>query len=700
MQSDSEASMDAVANNQVLPNESASQVSEAITLGKRKRTSPIYQHFTQSEDGSYYVCKIKNCGAKYKYTNPSTTNMMDHYKSKHPHVVIDPSRQTKTRMLDSKFESNDNQIPPWARQWNKPRFRYLLIKWIVADNQAFSVTESPEFVELLRFLKREAVPPGGDTIKIEIEKLFGIVKMKVEDMFRDLDAPVALSQDAWSSQSMDAFLGIYAHYIDKDWSLQALPLDFVPLKGSHSGQNLAQSFISAAGQSKIRSLSAIVCDNASNNNTFMATLEKMSLEQDLDQLEGFDADSNRQRCLPHTVNLICKAFLKTLFGKDKNEDDESSSEEETEGEDLNLPVLGIKDVADFDMVKDDNPLNKLRKLIKKIRGSTQMMEKFDHICASNKIPTLKVIIDVSTRWNSTFDMSVRAMNLKGALIDICNHVKKFKKYELSETEWRYIGVISQVMEPLKEVTKLFSADSVSTLGQLIPVFNALMDHFEDLGDSSEDERIKKACRAAADKAIEYYRKNNLSNNCLFAMTLDPRVKTDWLNYADEDGEGLADAAVRKLLDTLKLEVQVAAVVENQNQTRSNWNLPAWQVAANNARKNATTDRDSLENELTNYLREESVAVPFDVRYDPCTWWRDNHYRYPHLAKLAKKYLAIPAGSVSVERWFSAARDLLGIRRASLSPATIRMCMLLRVWLRSMGPEMDRAVMLQFCGQGE
>lgn len=53
--------------------------------------------------------------------------------------------------------------------------------------------------------------------------------------------------------------------------------------------------------------------------------------------------------------------------------------------------------------------------------------------------------------------------------------------------------------------------------------------------------------------------------------------------------------------------------------------------------------------------------------------------YPHLAKMAKDYLAIPASSVPVERIFSGGTDLITPTRCSLSADTIRYCMCLKYW---------------------
>ncbi|CAB4391844.1 unnamed protein product [Rhizophagus irregularis] len=63
-------------------------------------------------------------------------------------------------------------------------------------------------------------------------------------------------------------------------------------------------------------------------------------------------------------------------------------------------------------------LCKLCTLICKIRASPQQREKFSAQCKVADIPNKIVILDVRTRWNSTFNMLVRARELKEPLTQV------------------------------------------------------------------------------------------------------------------------------------------------------------------------------------------------------------------------------------------------------------------------------------------
>jgi hypothetical protein len=57
--------------------------------------------------------------------------------------------------------------------------------------------------------------------------------------------------DAWTSPNVIGFLGITGHYIDADWNIKDILVDFVNLSGSHSGENMANMFVTCLKEKKI-----------------------------------------------------------------------------------------------------------------------------------------------------------------------------------------------------------------------------------------------------------------------------------------------------------------------------------------------------------------------------------------------------------------------------------------------------------------
>ena len=51
--------------------------------------------------------------------------------------------------------------------------------------------------------------------------------------------------------------------------------------------------------------------------------------------------------------------------------------------------------------------------------------------------------------------------------------------------------------------------------------------------------------------------------------------------------------------------------------------------------------------------DQYLSIPaVSARSDPLVWWQQNENAFPHIAKIARQYLGVPATSASVERVFS------------------------------------------------
>jgi hypothetical protein len=74
-------------------------------------------------------------------------------------------------------------------------------------------------------------------------------------------------------------------------------------------------------------------------------------------------------------------------------------------------------------------------------------------------------------------------------------------------------------------------------------------------------------------------------------------------------------------------------------------------------------------DIDRYFDSDAVMVNDGVTMERgwlFEWWRLNQDEFPRMAAAARDYLAIPASEVAVERLFNTGRDLLGLRRHSLS----------------------------------
>ena len=83
---------------------------------------------------------------------------------------------------------------------------------------------------------------------------------------------------------------------------------------------------------------------------------------------------------------------------------------------------------------------------------------------------IKLVQDVSTRWNSTLDMIDSILSNKDALLSMALNVenKTIKPFVPDENEFSVLDDLSNLLEPLKELTTSFSGKLYSTITCLYP----------------------------------------------------------------------------------------------------------------------------------------------------------------------------------------------------------------------------------------
>ena len=84
-----------------------------------------------------------------------------------------------------------------------------------------------------------------------------------------------------------------------------------------------------------------------------------------------------------------------------------------------------------------------------------------------------------------------------------------------------------------------------------------------------------------------------------------------------------------------------------------------------AAKKLKTPENQTEEETGRF--KETALMPITKGANPLNWWRKHECEYPLLSKLAKRYLCIPGTSVSSERVFSTAGDIIAAQRSAFTP---------------------------------
>lgn len=464
--------------------------------------------------------------------------------------------------------------------------------------------------------------PVASTVKKYLNLQYLDEKTKLQSELQQQDA-VALTCDFWTSNTNHSYITTTAHYIDINWILRHPVLATRRLIGQHTGEFISAALNDIRQEFGIHSkVAGLTTDNAGN-------MKKAGSLQVFNTCT--DATVN---CMAHTLQLAVEDGLKA--------------------EQIQLAATEARRcVAHFN----------------KSTLASDALEEYQIKQNPDRKP-LKVIQDVCTRWNSMYMMFDRLVHLRAAIYAIL-HDRKYTKpadcqtFEISNDTWNLIETLLPTLKPMVDATEALSTETYPSVSCIIPMIMGLIRN--DLAPNVDDIEVIETFKV---KAIVGLRSRFLMpDDPLFcqsaiavATLLDPRHKS--LTVIEDPS--VKERLKKFVFDTMKAETEPQATLK--------------QEAASPAKKQKTvssylegdfsdeeTERDSLEDELNQYLQEK---VTRKGTRDPLLWWKLNSERFPHIAKLARRFLCIMGTSVPSERVFSIAGLTITKSRSQLDPESV------------------------------
>ena len=612
------------------------------TNGSRKFNSYVYQRKllirkTIPNDETHHLILCTHCTkGKWRVNAESTTSSLQlrhlrqnhklptssdeerHYlqqlEAKTSDTPFSTARQLATRRVQDKF---DNMI-----------LREHISQFIISSNASLSVVENSTFRNLLQYCNPSTVPISRRTAARDIIKLYNKLKPRILEVLEDYTTThhgrISLTLDTWTSSTQIPFLGITAHYIDPTtWTYRTILLAFERLRGSHSAVALAQVTEATLKAYKIcGSIRAITADSASVNDAMFRLLEN--------QLPNFTCHDSHIRCMGHVINLAVQAMLKELKASAISDEANIADDIDDAPDDLDTGTISVA-------------LYKARKIIAKIRSSNILWESLQAQAQVVHITAKRPILDMRVRWNSTYSMLERLLELQPAITAVCRLEDKLRPLQLIPSEWALLQELKQHLHIFIKATQHLSGQSYPTLSAQLPYFAVLATKLEQ---QVEHERINhsiftNACNRAWEKLNDYHIKTGSAQ--AISIILDPRCKLQTFHNLSWRLEWITDA-----------QESIQRVYQNQYAPSLPSRPPTPPSTTNTDMDNdfilavfgsSQPEQSSTISELDRYL-EEKVEAP---QVDPIEWWRTYELRFPTLSIMARDYLAIPATSVPSER---------------------------------------------------
>ncbi len=465
--------------------------------------SSVWEHFgfhvTYDDNGNKTVDRTatvcKHCAKCIQYANDNTSNMTVHLRRHHYNVSISTNRREPVRkqlLLSAAFKQPLSDKSDRAIAITK-----ALGMFIAKYMQPCSVIECEGFRQLMNVLEpRYNIPSRRHFGTTVIPKLYDETRGEFEKELSDT-AHVALTTDGWTSRATESFLTVTAHYITSEWEMRSCVLQTRPIYESHTSEHLSEMLTDAVAEWKLERVNSIIpvtTDNAKN------------IVNAIDLAAGLGPQIG---CFAHTVNLAAKS------------------------------AISLNQVSRL--------LGKVRKVVSFFHRSTTAAHALKTKQGMLELLVHKLIHDVITRWNSTYDMLERYVEQQAAIYSAVMDKDMKKKVKdialLTESETKLAEGLINILKPLKNVITLMSTETSPSVAMIIPLQKMIL---KSMASSAEDSTTIKEAKAAITKDLKgRYNDPGVQDYLHRATALDPRFKS--LPYLEE-------ACVQKIYDDLTTDI--------------------------------------------------------------------------------------------------------------------------------------------------
>ncbi|KAM0713361.1 hypothetical protein Q7P35_000814 [Cladosporium inversicolor] len=425
----------------------------------------------------------------------------------------------------------------------------------------------------------------------------------------------------------------------------------------------------------IAKVSAYQMDNATNNDTA------------LKELDSATAPQIRLWCLGHIINLVVKAIL---FGTTSNT--------------FQKDLQGASDDNTFALWRKQGAIGHLHNLVTYITRSDRRLREFE---ASQKVEigdlkrTLHLKRDTGIRWNSTYTMIKRALQLQKPLQryyhdwrPMPNEVYDLKKDFLDPQDWEELCHFEELLQYFEKATKRVEGNAHTgthrALWEVIPtmdyLFAKLKKHAKEVEETPKiftDYYIICLNHGFA-KLSEYYTKIDESPFYATAVALHPCKRFTYfdeiwskttgsatnIHNAQQSTWRLFDDYLRRAIAERESspEQDTLFVQDEDNEDDEDWTHAFGEHVTDTERQTSTLQRRQ-ESELNRFIDDELDIYYTEVLQgklltksyanQPLRWWRERgESLYLTLATMAYDLFAMPGMSSECERAFSAAKRLI------------------------------------------
>ncbi|KAE8295674.1 hypothetical protein D5F01_LYC06609 [Larimichthys crocea] len=344
---------------------------------------------------------------------------------------------------------------------------------------------------------RYCIPSRQHFSQVVVPKLYQEVRAHVVEILQRADT-VSITTDGWTSRATQSYVTITVHVINAEWELAGFVLQTRPLLESHTGTNIAEVLKEAVAEWQLERQQqsiAVVTDNARNMDV---AVREAGLAPHI-------------KCFAHTLNLATQAGL-------------------------SVPRIA-------------RLLGRIRRIVNYFHrsptASAVLAAKQKQLFGSD-ITKHKLIVDVTTRWNSSLDMLERYLELQPAVAaallspEVRRNAREIDT--LDNLDIRDAEDIMKLLKPLKIVTTVLSDEQNPTVSLIVPLKHTIEQSMLPVEEDST--RVSMMKKAIFNNLLDRY--TGPGNNHLLDCTASSYRRSAPGCVPEGEGESCADSQPAEL----------------------------------------------------------------------------------------------------------------------------------------------------------
>ncbi|XP_039306059.1 zinc finger BED domain-containing protein 4-like [Solenopsis invicta] len=335
---------------------------------------------------------------------------------------------------------------------------------IAIDLQPYSFVEDNGFLSLIHELDAQYKVPCKKTFTEKIiPGIFEEASTKLKNILINIDW-LFLTTDLWTSINSESYITLTCHFLYEN-ELKSCFFDTFVMMGQHIAKNIACHIQTILDHWTITK-NKIVCITTDNGSDVKAACTILQIRN--------------LSCYAHTLNLVIKDSIK-------------------ENKDFDAIVKKCSDIVTF--------FKRSNKAMKVLNN--------EQVTLGQKVP-LKVLKDVETRWNSTYIMLDRFIEIGDALTIALSKSAKTLSILMPE-EKDVITEALLLLKPFKDITEKTSGDKYVTALLIIPITEEIQ---------MELTRLRPTLKSSIAQGLEKSLQSVLSNRLFkYEARQEPQITT-------------------------------------------------------------------------------------------------------------------------------------------------------------------------------